>query len=673
MDGNLPAITVSQASSSSPVVIAGMHRSGTSLIASLVSSIGVRLGDRLVPPDRYNPRGYFEDTEILALNREMLGAATDADDGGHPDWGWTETGRLNRESFSSFRERASALVEARNLASAGSTWGWKDPRTTLALEFWDSIVPSARYVLVYRHPWEVADSMQRLGAEVFLRRPDYAWNIWRFYNTRLLEFYRRHKGRALLVSANATRLNPEQLLELLKTRFGLGRSEQNDIVVDPDLFRGAGKDDPLPALAALAHRDAAELLIDLDAAADLSGAGLWNQRLPPARSHQAKEITPRVSIIIPCHNHGEYLIEAVASVERSVEGPRELIIVNDGSDDPRTVEVLDLLREAGYRVLTQKKLGLPAARNAGIREAQSSYILPLDADNRLRPGFVTAAMAILDAQPEVGVVYGDRRDFGMRDAEVRVPPFDAEALLQCNFIDACALMRKEVWSACGGYDSALPAWEDWDLWIGATERGWQFHHLPGIAFDYRVRPDSMGAVLRDEQLQQISSYVFGKHRSLYSPEILLEAQRAIADLLPSSIRTEKLSPESVSKISLEVSNVPREVQSSAVFRLNTMVTNETNGTLSSAAPYPVHLACHWIEKATRRMVVFDGSRSRISPPLDPNTTGRYPMKIVSPGQPGEYILQTTMVQEGVRWFEDIQPGIVQEFGVSVFQDSGLAS
>lgn len=665
MDRNLPVNAVSQASSSSPVVVAGMHRSGTSLIASMLSSLGVRMGDCLVPPDRNNPRGYFEDTEILALNGEMLGAGTVADDGGHPDWGWTETGRLNREHFSSFRERASALVEARNLASAGSTWGWKDPRTTLALEFWDSIVPSARYVLVYRHPWQVADSMQRLGAEVFLRRPDYAWKIWRFYNTHLLEFYRQHKDRALLVSANATRLNPKQLLDLLETRFGLGGLGPNDIIVDPDLFRGAGKDDPLPALAALAHRDAAELLMELDRVADLSGAGLWNRRLPPAHSHQSKTITPQVSIVIPCHNHGEYLIEAVASVEGSVEEPCELIIVNDGSDDPRTVEVLDLLRDAGYRVLNQKKLGLPAARNTGISEAQSPYILPLDADNRLRPGFVTAALAILDTQPEVGVVYGDRRDFGIRNANVQVPAFDVDALLQCNYIDACALMRKEVWSACGGYDTALPALEDWDLWIGATQRGWQFHHLPGVAFDYRVRPDSMSAVLRDEQYQQINSYVVGKHRSLYSPEILLAAQRAAAEFLCRSIQTEKLSSEKVSKISLEVSDPPREMSVSALLWLGAKVTNETNETLSSRGPYPVRLAYHWIEKTTRQMVVFDGNRSGLAPGLDPNATRSYPMKIVAPKQPGEYILQTTMVQEGVCWFEHVRSGIAQEFVVSV--------
>ena len=587
MDGNLPATPVAQASSSSPVVIAGMHRSGTSLIASLLSSLGVRLGDRLVPPDRYNPRGYFEDCEILALNREILGAATVPDDGGHPDWGWTETGLLDRERFESFRERASALVKARDLASAGSTWGWKDPRTTLALEFWDSIVPSARYVLVYRHPWEVADSMQRLGSEVFLRRPDYAWKIWRFYNLHLLEFYRRHKDRGLLVSANAIRLNPERLVELLETRFGLGGSTEKGFIVDPNLFRGAGKEDPLPALAALAHRDSADLLMELDSVADLSGAGLWNRRLPPIGSHQSKKGMSQVSVVIPCHNHGEYLIEAVASVKRSIEEPCELIIVNDGSDEPRTLEVLGLLVEAGYRVLNQEKLGLPAARNHGINEAQGPYILPLDADNRLRPGFVTAALAILGTQPEVGVVYGDRRDFGMRDANVHVPAFDTDALLQCNFIDACALMRKEVWRACGGYDTALPAWEDWDLWIGATELGWQFHHLPGIAFDYRVRPDSMSAVLRNEQYEQINSYVLNKHRSLYPPEILLEAQRAAADLLGRNIRTEKLSSDNISKISLEVSGAPQQVHSSARFSLDAMVTNETTETLSSTDPYPV--------------------------------------------------------------------------------------
>ncbi|HEV2840339.1 MAG TPA: glycoside hydrolase family 99-like domain-containing protein, partial [Chthoniobacterales bacterium] len=538
MDGNLPAITVSQASSSSPVVVAGMHRSGTSLIASMLSSLGVRLGDRLVPPDRNNPRGYFEDTEILALNREMLGAATAADDGGHPDWGWTESERLDPDMFDAYRARASDLIEARIKRNAkGLRWGWKDPRTTVALDFWDSLLPEARFVFVYRHPWEVADSMQRLAAAVFLRRPDYAWRIWAFYNRRLLDFHRRHPERTLLISSDAARRDPEKLSALLQARLGLdsvapGRPAQE--LVDPDLFQTHDKDDPLIALTVAARRDCAELLAELDRAADLSGAGLWSQSPPRPRLAFSASTVPRLSVVVPCYDQGDYLIEAVASVERYVKEPSELILVNDGSRDPHTVAVLSLLRDLGYQVIDQENSGLSSARNRGIEMARSAYVLPLDADNRLRSGFVTAALAVLDSRPEVGVVYGDRQDFGLRNSLIEIREFDFDSLLACNYIDACALMRKEVWRACNGYDPALSAWEDWDLWICAAKQGWQFHHLPGAAFDYRVRPNSMSAVLTEEQYPQINSYVIGKHRSLYTerlPQILIAAQRATAELL----------------------------------------------------------------------------------------------------------------------------------------------
>jgi hypothetical protein len=127
----------------------------------------------------------------------------------------------------------------------------------------------------------------------------------------------------------------------------------------------------------------------------------------------------------------------------------------------------------------------------------------------------------------------------------------------------------------------------------------------------------------------------------------------------------KLSPETVSKISLDVSAVPQEVRVSAVFWLDAKVTNRTNETYYPATPFPVRLAYHWLQKATRQMVIFDGKRSELFPLLEANATARYPMTIVAPSLPGEYILQATMVQDGVCWFEGIRPDIVQEFAVLV--------
>jgi GT2 family glycosyltransferase len=525
----------------SPIVVAGMHRSGTSLVASMLSNLGVSLGDHLLAADRDNKRGYFEDVDILALNRGILTAATPVDDGGHPDWGWTESERLNRDMFGAFRARASDLLEARaHRNSKGRSWGWKDPRTTLALDFWYSLAPEARFVFVYRHPWEVADSMQRLAAPVFLRHPGYAWRIWAFYNRHLLDFHRRHPEQTLLVSSDAGRRDPGKLSALLQARLGLdpvepGKEAQE--IIDPDLFQTYEGNDPLVALSVAARRDCAELLAELDLAADLSGAELWSQS-PPQPRHAFSEgsLTPRLSVVVPCLDQGDYLIEAVASVERCVKEPCELILVNDGSRDRHTLAVLKLLRSLGYQVINQENSGLATARNRGVEMARSAYVLPLDADNRLRPGFVTAALEVLDSQPEVGVVYGDRQDFGMRNSLIEIRQFDLSTLLACNYIDACALLRKEVWRVCGGYDTKMPVagLEDWDLWIGAAKQGWQFHHLPGAAFDYRVRPNSMSAVLTEEQHPQINSYVIDKHRSLYAkylPQVLVAAQRSTAELL----------------------------------------------------------------------------------------------------------------------------------------------
>ena len=117
------------------MAIAGMHRSGTSLAASIAAAAGVDMGDRLLRADRSNPRGYFEDLGFLSLQQRMLADATLPNDGGHRDWGWTESERLDRERFQPYRDEARALIGAHR--GAGRPWGshcgvpalvWPSPR-----------------------------------------------------------------------------------------------------------------------------------------------------------------------------------------------------------------------------------------------------------------------------------------------------------------------------------------------------------------------------------------------------------------------------------------------------------------------------------------------------------------------------------------------------------------
>jgi glycosyltransferase involved in cell wall biosynthesis len=172
-------------------------------------------------------------------------------------------------------------------------------------------------------------------------------------------------------------------------------------------------------------------------------------------------------------------------------------------------------------LIDQAHQGLSAARNAGIRLATGRYIFPLDADNRMRAGFIEAAIKILDSSSETGVVYGYRQFFGMKTDLDEVPEFDLEEMLTFNYIDAGAIFRKQVWADCGGYDQRKSPLEDWDLWIGAAEKGWRFHRLPQVTFEYRARPESLLSLVDNEAfLDQLLEYMMIKHYELYSPRLV---------------------------------------------------------------------------------------------------------------------------------------------------------
>jgi len=201
----------------------------------------------------------------------------------------------------------------------------------------------------------------------------------------------------------------------------------------------------------------------------------------------------KVSIIIPCYNHGAMLREALASVEEvRNENLLEVIIVDDGSSEAETIRILKEVAEAGYRVVSQPNRRVSAARNAGIRLANGEFILPLDSDNRLRDVYLKEGVSLLKGNPDIGVVYTDAEYFGEKAGRWHVQEFDLLSLIRKNFIDVCALYRRALWEQVGGYDEQMP-WmglEDWDFWLRVACHGGSFFHLPAVGFDYRVRSDS---------------------------------------------------------------------------------------------------------------------------------------------------------------------------------------
>jgi glycosyltransferase involved in cell wall biosynthesis len=219
-----------------------------------------------------------------------------------------------------------------------------------------------------------------------------------------------------------------------------------------------------------------------------------------------------VSIVIPCCNQGATLREALASVEQvRNENLLEVIVVDDGSSEIETKQVLSEIEEARYCVVRQLNRGLGAARNAGIRRAKGEFILPLGSDNRLRDAYLNEGVSLLKNTIRLGVVYADAEYFGERIAPWPAQEFNLLSLIRGNFIDACALFRKKLWEEVGGYDEQMP-WpgcEDWDFWLRVAYRQGTFVHLPKVGFDYRARSDSL-RLHAHEHRSDLLNYIFGK-------------------------------------------------------------------------------------------------------------------------------------------------------------------
>jgi glycosyltransferase involved in cell wall biosynthesis len=177
---------------------------------------------------------------------------------------------------------------------------------------------------------------------------------------------------------------------------------------------------------------------------------------------------------------------------------------------------MDALPAQGIKVIRQENKGLAAARNAGIAISRGEYVLPLDADDRLRFGWIDRGIRILGSNPLIGVVYGDAQCFGTRNDRWTTGPFDPDRLLQWNYIHASALYRRSVWEQNCGYDGAMPVqgYEDWDFWLGALEHGWKFAYMREVFFEYRQAERSMVTFTRGFE-SHIEAFVASKHGLLY--------------------------------------------------------------------------------------------------------------------------------------------------------------
>lgn len=221
-----------------------------------------------------------------------------------------------------------------------------------------------------------------------------------------------------------------------------------------------------------------------------------------------------ITVVVTCFNYGAYLLEAIHSALEQEGGPPRVIVVDDGSTDPLTLDVLERLPPAA-ELLRQRNQGLAAARNAGLMRAETPYLIVLDADDRLMPRALTTLRGPLEADPRLGFSYGLTRFFGEWQGIMTMPPYDPYKLLYRHMIGSTCLMRRELFEEVGGFDPEFRGYEDWEFWLNALAHGWRGRRVEEVTFEYRRHGQTMVSRARRDYRRWYRR-LRSKHRALYS-------------------------------------------------------------------------------------------------------------------------------------------------------------
>lgn len=225
-----------------------------------------------------------------------------------------------------------------------------------------------------------------------------------------------------------------------------------------------------------------------------------------------------LSIVIPYYNMCDYIGECIRSILASDYIHKEIIVVNDGSTDSKSIVALEKLeKEYPIIVYHKKNEGLALARNCGAAKATGKYLAFLDADDTIEKTYYSKAITVLEKYDNVHFVGCWIRYFGM--SQNTWPSFNPELpyLLVHNMINSSALVyKKDSFLRYGLNDpSLIYGMEDWDSVISMVGNNCNGVVLPEMLFNYRVRKNSMTRSFTRVKRLHLHRIIGAKHTTLY--------------------------------------------------------------------------------------------------------------------------------------------------------------
>lgn len=240
---------------------------------------------------------------------------------------------------------------------------------------------------------------------------------------------------------------------------------------------------------------------------------------------------PLVSVVIPCFNYGRYAEEAVASVLGQTLQDFEIIVVDGGSDDGETPDILARLSEPRLRLLTRTERHLVGDnRNHGIEQARGKYVCCLDADDVLAPTYLEKAVFVAETggydliTPSVQCFGASSERWFLDDPSLATCATD-------NGVATVAVFRRTVWSEVGGYrDFGLGAdylYEDWDFWLRILANAARARSLLEPLMLYRVHDKGLTATAT-HPIAEHARRIRTVNREQLTPEAHRRTHRALS-------------------------------------------------------------------------------------------------------------------------------------------------
>ncbi len=204
---------------------------------------------------------------------------------------------------------------------------------------------------------------------------------------------------------------------------------------------------------------------------------------------------PGISIIIPCFQQVEFLVDALDSVigqEWNRYKGFEIICVIDGATDG-SLEVAKDYESKGVKVIYQTNRGLSSARNSGIMWANKEFVLLLDCDDILLPNAVSKLLELIEQNSDADIIAPSFKTFGTTNEEVILMPNPTiEDFKQGNRVGYCQAIRRSALLAVGGYNPKMvEGYEDLHLIINLLSRGYKIQTIPEVLWMYRTKKESM--------------------------------------------------------------------------------------------------------------------------------------------------------------------------------------